>query len=234
MHELPKYPRLSFLQANDNRQFRLCVQAYLACTTFVDHQVGRVLKALERGPHAKNTIVVLFSDHGYHLGEKDRVSKHSLWEESIRVPVIVCRPEDTTGKQCDRPIGLIDLYPTLVDLCGLPEKSNNEGSSLAPLLDNPLAKWRFATVSTYARGSHTLRSERFRYIRYEDGAEELYDHQADPNEWANLAREARHSETVSRFRESLPKRNAPYHVGCRTAPINAWFEEHMKQQTQAE
>mgnify|MGYP002525228782 CR=1 FL=1 len=98
IHELPKYPKLAFLQRNDNEQFRKCVQAYLACVAFVDHQVGRVLDALDKGPHAGNTVVVLFSDHGYHLGEKDRVSKHSLWEESARVPLVVV-PAKSQGRQ---------------------------------------------------------------------------------------------------------------------------------------
>ena len=89
IHELPKYPKLPFLQKNNNEQFRKCVQSYLACVAFVDHQVGRVLDALDRGPYADDTIVVLFSDHGYHIGEKNRVSKHSLWEESTRVPLVV-------------------------------------------------------------------------------------------------------------------------------------------------
>ena len=109
IHELPKYPNLKFLQKDDNKQFRLCVQAYLACTTFVDHQVGRVLDALKKSPYAKNTIVVLFSDHGYHLGEKDRVSKHSLWEESTRVPMIIVRPGQTTATKV-RPPGRLDRH----------------------------------------------------------------------------------------------------------------------------
>ena len=89
MHELPKYPNLDFLHKNKDEQFRKCVRAYLACIAFVDHQVGRVLDALDQGPHAEDTTIILFSDHGYHIGEKDRVSKHSLWEESTRVPLVV-------------------------------------------------------------------------------------------------------------------------------------------------
>ena len=233
IHELPKYPKLAFLQENNGKQFRKCVQAYLACTTFVDHQVGRVLDALEKGPHAKDTLIVLFSDHGYHLGEKDRVSKHSLWEESTRVPLMIV-PAASQGNKygkagvtCTKPVGLIDLYPTLLDLCGLPAKPTNQGDSLVPLLKKPNAKWRFSVLTTYARGNHTLRSERHRYLRFEDGSEELYDHGQDPHEWTNLARQRDSTVILERFRKELPKKEAPYHPAVRSGAVNAWFKEHL-------
>ena len=234
IHELPKYPKLAFLQKNDNEQFRKCVQAYLACVAFVDHQVGRVLDALDKGPHAADTVVVLFSDHGYHLGEKDRVSKHSLWEESARVPLVVA-PAKSQGKQfgkagqlCSKPVGLIDLYPTMLQMCGLPAKKSNQGDSLVPLLKNPSANWRFSTLTTYARGNHTLRSERYRYLRFEDGSEELYDHAEDPNEWTNLATRLKYAKLLKQFRKELPAKEAPYHPSVRSGAVNAWFEEHLR------
>ena len=234
IHELPKYPGLAFLQKNDNEQFRKCVQAYLACVAFVDHQVGRVLDALDKGPHAADTVVVLFSDHGYHLGEKDRVSKHSLWEESSRVPLVVA-PAKSQGEQfgkagqlCSKPVGLIDLYPTMLQMCGLPAKKSNQGDSLVPLLKNPSANWRFSTLSTYARGNHTLRSERYRYLRFEDGSEELYDHAEDPNEWTNLATRLKYTKLLKQFRKELPAKEAPYHPSVRSGAVNAWFEEHLR------
>jgi arylsulfatase A-like enzyme len=233
IHELPKYPKLAFLQENNGKQFRKCVQAYLACTTFVDHQVGRVLDALEKGPHAKDTLIVLFSDHGYHLGEKDRVSKHSLWEESTRVPLMIVQATSQgnkygkAGVTCTKPVGLIDLYPTLLDLCGLPAKPTNQGDSLVPLLKKPNAKWRFSVLTTYARGNHTLRSERHRYLRFEDGSEELYDHGQDPHEWTNLARQRDSTVILERFRKELPKKEAPYHPAVRSGAVNAWFKEHL-------
>lgn len=230
IHELPKYPGLAWLQENDNEQFRKCVHAYLACVAFVDHQVGRVLNALERSPYASDTIVVLFGDHGYHLGEKDRVSKHSLWEESTRVPLIVARPGDYGGDRCDQPVGLIDLYPTLVQLCGLPENGSNEGQSLVPLIMDVAVTWRFCTITTYARGSHALRSKQYRYIRYEDGSEELYDHAQDPHEWQNLAGHNEYASLLAKFRAELPGENAPYHIATSTAPINSWFQQHFQQQ----
>ncbi len=234
IHELPKYPSLAFLQRNDNKQFRKCVQAYLACVAFVDHQVGRVLDALDKGPHGGDTVVVLFSDHGYHLGEKDRVSKHSLWEESVRVPLVVV-PAKSQGKQfgkvgqlCLKPVGLIDLYPTMLEMCGLPAKKSNQGDSLVPLLRNPSADWRFATLTTYARGNHSLRSERHRYLRFEDGSEELYDHAADPNEWINLAARPKYAKLLKQFRRELPTEEAPYHPSVRSGAVNAWFAEHLR------
>ena len=139
MHELPKYPNLKFLRKNDDEQFRKCVRAYLASIAFVDYQVGRVIDALDQGPYAEDTNIILFSDHGYHIGEKDRVSKHSLWEESTRVPLIVVRPDrrllvsKKAVKACSKPVGLIDLYPTMLEMCDLPPNEKNEGMSLIPL-----------------------------------------------------------------------------------------------------
>jgi len=234
LHELPKYPKLAFLQKNDNEQFRKCVQAYLACVTFVDHQVGRVLDALEKGPHAENTVVILFSDHGYHLGEKDRVSKHSLWEESTRVPLVIVSAKSQgkqfgeAGQLCSKPVGLIDLYPTMLELCGLPAKKSNQGDSLVPLLKDPSTNWRFTTLTTYARGNHTLRSERYRYLRFENGSEELYDHEKDPNEWTNLADLPKHAKLIQRMHKELPAKEAPYHPAVRKGAVNAWFAEHLR------
>jgi arylsulfatase A-like enzyme len=235
MHELPKYPNLEFLRRNKDEQFRKCVRSYLACVAFVDHQVGRVIEALDQGPHAGDTAIVLLSDHGYHLGEKDRVSKHSLWEESTRVPLVVVPASSQTnlssvrGTRCSKPVGLIDLYPTALELCGLPKNLDNQGMSLVPLLNKPVEeRWRFAILTTYAKDNHALRSERFRYLRMEDGTEELYDHESDPNEWTNLAGRSRYESLIERFRKELPKSNAPYHPTVRSAPINSWFEEHLK------
>jgi arylsulfatase A-like enzyme len=228
LHEVPKYPKLDFLQADNNKQFKLCVQAYLACTAFVDFQVGRVLRALEQSDYADNTVIVLFSDHGYHLGEKNRVSKHSLWEEATRVPMVIVRPRDTHARSCNQPVGLIDLYPTLTDLCGLPPVATNEGRSLRPLFSDPQADWRTAISTTYARGNHALRSTRYRYIRFDDGSEELYDHANDPQEWTNLAGREDMEAVIEEHRQQLPATNAPYHASVRMEAINSWYAEHFK------
>lgn len=234
VHELPRYPQLPWLRQNNNDQLRKCTQAYLACTTFVDAQVGRVIKALNESPHAKHTIIVLFSDHGYHLGEKSRVSKHSLWQESTRVPLVIVEPGKPTQRVCARPVGLIDLYPTLVELCGLPNRAANSGRSLVPLLNapnNPVVDWRQSILTTYARGNHSLRSEHFHYIRYHDGSEELYDHRNDPNEWTNLLgpkSDWAESNVVADFRSQLPKTDADYHPAVGFGVVNAWFTEYYE------
>jgi arylsulfatase A-like enzyme len=232
INELPNYPSLAWLRQNDDEQFRRCVQAYLACIHFVDHQIGRVIDALDESPYAENTAIILFSDHGYHLGEKDRVSKHTLWEESTRVPLIIVRPKNAASRDdahaVSRPVGLIDLFPTLIEMTGLPKRKQNSGASLVRLMEDSEAEWRATTITTYARGNHALRSDRYRYIAYPDGSEELYDHQSDPNEWVNLAGDAAHHETLASFRAQLPQQNAPYHPATSTAPINAWFKEHYQ------
>ncbi len=233
IHELPKYPNLEFLQANENEQFQKCVQAYLACTRFVDHQVGKVLQALRASPYADNTIVVLFSDHGYHLGEKDRVSKHSLWEESTRVPLILVPSKGLIagfrpGSRSASPVELIDLYPTLLEMCGLPPKPTNQGYTLIPRLQDPESRGRFAALTTYAKGNHALRSDRYRYIRFEDQSEELYDHETDPNEWVNLAGDPEYLELLARFRFELPRSEAAYHPATQNGAVNAWFDQHLK------
>ncbi|MEO2019258.1 MAG: sulfatase/phosphatase domain-containing protein [Fuerstiella sp.] len=131
------------------------------------------------------------------------------------------------ASRCDLPVGLIDIYPTLVDLCGLPQKSSNEGVSLVPLLNQAQPEWRFAIPTTYARGNHSLRSKQHRYIRYEDGSEELYDHSTDPHEWTNLASSGPHQKLVEQFRRELPQRNAQYHPATQKGPVNSWFQQHL-------
>tara|TARA_Y100000588_G_scaffold146724_1_gene160580 strand:- start:218 stop:1702 length:1485 start_codon:yes stop_codon:yes gene_type:complete len=229
VHEVPRYPQLPWLRANDDEELKLCIQAYLACTSFVDAQIGRVLDALKKSPHSENTIVVLFSDHGYHLGEKARVSKHGLWEEATRVPMVITTPGSKSGQVCSKPTGLIDLYPTLLELCGLPARDENAGLSLAALLNDPVGTpWRHSILTTYAKGNNTLRSDRFRYIQYEDESEELYDHATDPYEWHNLASSAAHMDVIAEFRGHLPKQEVPYHPNVGSSPVNAWFAEHYK------
>ncbi|MBT5020347.1 sulfatase [Planctomicrobium sp.] len=237
MHELPKYPRLKWLRENNDEQFKKCVQAYLASIAFMDHQVGKVLDALEKSRYAENTIVVLFSDHGYHIGEKDRVAKHSLWEEATHVPLIISLPKQDFAQTTSLPVGLIDLYPTLVHLCGLPKNETNEGESLVPILfAQDTTKWREAILTTYAKGNYALRTEHLRLIRYEDGSFEMYDHRFDPHEFNNLAGPAqlnriaiqRNWEIAQTLSALLPETEAPYHPATSPAPINKWFEEHYK------
>jgi len=164
------------------------VQAYLASVSFADAMVGRLMDALDRSGRADRTIVVLWGDHGFHLGEKARWRKMTLWEESTHVPLIVVAPGLTTpGSRSSEAVSLMDIYPTLTELAGLTTPSHIEGQSLMAQLRDPAATRDAPAVTTYGYNNHAVRDERYRYIRYRDGSEELYDHQADPNEWTNLS-----------------------------------------------
>ena len=207
------------------------IQAYLASIHFVDSMVGRLINALDASSYANNTIIVLWSDHGWHLGEKLHWSKFTLWEEATRVPLVLVVPKGTPGMpeesqfqgHCNRPVNLIDIYPTLIDLCGLnpPSKiSKISGRSLVPLLKNPSASWNTPAITTWAGFAndwidenqsvhHSVRSERFRYIRYADGSEELYDHQFDPMEWTNVADKPKYADKKAELAKWFPKINAP-------------------------
>ncbi len=200
------------------KQWHAAVQGYLASIAFVDRQLGRVLDALEKSPHADSTIVILWTDHGWHLGEKQHWRKFTLWEEATRVPLMIRVPPGVSdalpegsrnGQRCSRPVSLMDIYPTLVDLCGLPEKQGLVGQSLRPLLADPKARWERPAITTYGRGNHAVRSQDWRYIRYADGSEELYDHRRDPQEWTNLAGDARYAAIKAELARWLPQENAP-------------------------
>jgi choline-sulfatase len=154
-------------------------------------------------------VVVLWSDNGWHLGQKGVTGKNTLWEPSTRVPLVFAGPGVSRGGRCTQPAELLDIYPTLVELCNLPSRIGLEGHSLMPQLRNLSAPRSWPAITTHNVGNHTVRSERWRYIRYADGSEELYDLVADPNEWRNLARDARFSETLREHARWLPKTNTP-------------------------
>lgn len=186
------------------------VQGYLASIAFADRQVGRILDALEQGPNARNTIVVVWGDHGYHLGEKEHWHKFTLWERSTHVPLIVRAPGLTrAGVRCAATVGLIDLYPTLDELCGLAPVVGLAGRSLAPLLVDPDASWPYPVLTTYKPGNHSVRLDNWHLIQYADGSRELYDLAADPNEWHNLAREKELRPKLRELAEWLPESELP-------------------------
>ncbi len=191
-------------------QWRHAVRSYLAAISFADAQIGRLIDALDRSPYGADTIVVLWSDNGWHLGEKRQWRKHTLWEESTRVPLIIVAPGVTrAGTVCDAPVSLIDLFPTLADLCGLPARETWDGRSLVPLLSHPDTAWDGAALTTHGRSNQAVRTRTHRYIRYQDGSEELYDHQTDPMEWNNLAQQAETSDVRATLRKQLPSKQAP-------------------------
>jgi choline-sulfatase len=204
--ELPE-PRLAWLKSN--HQWRNLVRSYLASTTFVDAQIGRILKALDEKGLTENTIVVVWGDHGWHLGEKLISGKNTLWERSTRVPLIFAGPGVAGGARCMQPAELLDIYPTLIDLCSLPVRSDLEGHSLKSQLNDAKAKREWPAITSHNQGNHAIRSENWRYIIYADGTEELYDMVNDPREWVNLASDPSKKSIVEEHRKWLPKIDAP-------------------------
>ncbi|MBL8236265.1 MAG: sulfatase [Bryobacterales bacterium] len=200
------------------RQTQEVLQAYYASISFVDANVGKLLDALERLGLAENTIVVFWSDHGYGTGEHGQWMKQTLFEAATRMPLIIAAPgTKAKGKGSPRPVELLDLYPTLADLCGLKDvPANLHGASLRPLLNNPGAKWDRPAISQVARGpkvmGYSIRTERYRYTEWNGGqeGEELYDYQTDPNELKNLAKSERHAkqkaELLARLRAATKAR----------------------------
>ncbi len=186
------------------------VAAYLATVSYMDAQVGRVLDALDASGYADNTIIVFWGDHGWHLGEKRHWAKCTLWEEAARAPLTIVAPGVTSPNTvCPRTVSLIDLYPTLMELCGLEAKPGLDGVSLVPLLKDPQRPWDRPAVTDFKYGNTSVRSERWRYTRYADGTEEVYDHDADPMEWTNLADDPACAEVKTDLARWLPKRYAP-------------------------
>jgi len=193
-------------------QARECKQAYYAAISFVDAQIGKVLEAMDRNKLWDSTLVVFWSDHGYHLGQHGLWMKQSLFEESARVPLIIVAPgAKGNGRSSPRTVEFVDLYPTLADLAGLTPPSNLAGKSLRPLLDDPTAKWdkpAFTQVWRGAFAGHSVRTERWRYTEWDGGRQgvELYDQDVDPREFNNLAADPKHAATVAELK-ALVERN---------------------------
>lgn len=208
--QLPE-PRLKWIR--ENNQWRNLVRSYLASTSFVDAQIGRLLEALDQAGLAENTIVVVWGDHGYHLGEKAITGKNTLWERSTRVPLVFAGPGVKPGQRCTRPVELLDVYPTLIELTGVPARDDLEGLSIVPQLRDAAAERQRPAITSHNQGNHAIRSERYRYIQYADGSEELYDMQSDPNEWHNLAAKPEHAAVITGHRKWLPKPDRPLAPG---------------------
>ncbi len=200
-------PRLRWLREND--QWRNLVRSYLACTSFVDAQIGRLLDALDAAGLVDNTIVVVWGDHGWHLGEKAITGKNTLWDRGTKVPLIFAGPGITAGQRCSQPAELLDIYPTLNELAGLPIRDDLEGISLQPQLVSASAPRLRPAITSHNQGNHAVRSERWRFIQYADGTEELYDLEVDPNEWKNLADEPERAAVLAAHRRWLPTVDRP-------------------------
>jgi len=210
--------------------WRDAIRGYLACISYADEQLGRVLDALETGPHGENTIVVVTSDHGYHNMEKHHWTKGVLWERSVRVPLLISLPRSgpdagTAGSRVTAPASLVDLYPTLLGLSGLEGPDHDlDGRDLAPLWRDSAAGTERVAITTHGRGNHSVRSARYRYIRFRNGEQELYDLERDPWEWHNLAGDPAHADTCAALRAKLPATNAP------DAPYFSYLEHEAAEQ----
>lgn len=201
-------PEGDHAKVTEHNEWRNAVQAYLASMAFADDCVGRVIEALDKSAYRDSTVVVLWSDHGWHLGEKLHWRKFTLWEEATRNVLTFAAPGVEGGRRCGAPVNLLDVYPTLVALCGLEPRESLEGKSLVPLLQDTETAWEEPTLTTHGYNNHSLRSRRWRYTRYPDGSEELYDHDNDPMEWNNLAADPAYDEIKKELSAFLPKVNA--------------------------
>lgn len=207
--------------ANDDHErimasgrWKEAIRSYLATIAYVDANLGRLLDALEKSGHAENTIICLWGDHGWHLGEKQHWRKSTLWEEATRAPLIWVAPGVTKpGTLCQRPVDFMSIYPTLCELSGVPVPKHSEGVSILPLLANAEAEWTRPAVTTYRFMNHAVRSEGWRYIRYADGSEELYDETRDPYEWVNRAADEAVRHRKSALAAFLPQENKPVKRG---------------------
>ncbi|MEM8953931.1 MAG: sulfatase [Verrucomicrobiota bacterium] len=199
------------------------LRAYHASVAFVDRQIGRFLEVLNgENPRRRETVIMLVSDHGWHLGEKKHWCKGAIWEQTTRIPFIVRAPELAPGSVCSQPVSLVDVFPSLVDLAGLPIPPYLDGTSIKPQLDNPSLP-RPPAIISYGEGNTAIRNERWRYIRYEDGSEELYDHDVDPDEWSNQANNPEYAHLKSKLASLIPE---DQHMGLK---VQDWFDAYQQE-----
>ncbi|WP_430814968.1 sulfatase [Carboxylicivirga sp. RSCT41] len=216
LKDIPKEGN-SFRRAGDDKRFKKdnawedVRRAYLACISWTDYNIGRLLNALEESPYADNTIVVLWSDHGFHLGEKMSFKKFTLWEEATRVPFIIYDGREMThqgGQTYSEAVSLINIYRTLTELSGIEAPAYVDGESLVPVLKNTDQQLVKPTITSWGRGNYAVRTKEWRYIRYFDGTEELYNHKSDANEWYNLVNDSKYQKVKEDLSALLPIQDA--------------------------
>jgi len=189
-------------------RWKEAIQGYLAAIAYTDMNIGRLLDALDKSPEKDNTIICFWCDHGWHLGEKHHWRKFALWEEATRAPLLWVVPGVTKpGAVCDRTVDFMTVFPTLTDICGIPTPSHVEGESIRKLLTDPKAAWDKPGLTTHRFKNHGIRVEGWRYIHYENGDEELYNEEKDPNEWTNLAKDPKYADKKTELAKLLPTKD---------------------------
>lgn len=193
----------------EDGKLKEAVQAYLASISFADDQVGKIMKALNNSKFADNTIVVLWSDHGWHLGTKEHWHKQTLWEECTRIPFIIKAPGATgNGMKCDKPIDMTSVFPTLISQCKLPSRNDLDGHDISQLLVDPKSDWKYPALTEIKNGNMAVRTENWRYIKYWDRTEELYNVKKDPFEWDNLAGNIEYAKIKEKHAKWIPEKFA--------------------------
>jgi len=224
-----KLPEVGMKWVKEHNQWKPIVRSYLASVSYMDAQLGRLLDALEKEGFAQNTIIVFWGDNGWHLGQKELFSKTTLWDPATKVPLIFAGPGIAGRGLCSQPAELLDIYPTLIDLCGLPNNENLEGLSLSPQLSNPKTVREQPAITTHGPDNHSVRTERFRYTLYGDGSEEFYDMQDDPNEWTNRIADPKYQEEIQKLEKWIPKTPAAPLPGSRNRLVEKkdgiWYWE---------
>ncbi len=215
-----------------NNKLKEAIQAYLASVSFMDAKLGEIVTAVENSPSAKNTIIIFWSDHGYHLGSKSTLKKKTLWDEVLKIPLMIYIPGVTHGETCSAQVNLLDLYPTLIELCHLDKTSKLDGHSLVPLIKNPQRTWSYPSISTNGYRNYAVTLDNWKYIQYVNGAEELYNLKNDPNEKNNLANRPEFDQIIKKLSKHLPKEHklqlnklAPFEMKWISAG-KFWIDEH--------
>ncbi len=190
----------------EKNEYKKAVQAYLACMSFADDCIGEVLNSLNNSAYKNNTIVVLWSDHGWQLAHKNRWEKFSLWHQATNAPMIISYPiMAEKGKSASSAVSYLDIYPTVLDLLNIKKPTSLEGESLMPLLKSANAIKKTPAVVTYPRGSYSINTEEWNYIKYKDGSEELYNHKTDLKEFKNLAKDPKYASIMKDFQKYIPQ-----------------------------
>lgn len=197
---------MDWIKERGTRKWQEAVQGYMASVSFSDAMVGKLIDALDESGQADNTIIVLWADHGFHLGEKDSWGKMTLWDETTRVPFIIVAPGVTTpGSRSNEVVSTQSIYATLMELTGLDRPEWVDGSSLVPLLENPDMEWNDVAITTYGDyGNFSVRDDNWRYIIYSNGEEELYNNEVDPLEYINLANDPQYASIKAALAARIP------------------------------